>query len=76
VDELGEALGGPLAHALGGAVGRDQLGEPLLQVAQLAVEDVVLLVGDLRPRADVVEVVVPPDEVAQLKDAALGLVAG
>ena len=74
--ELGEALGGLIAQALGGAVRRDQLGELRLQVAQLAVKAVVLLVGDLGPGLDVIEMIVPADEVPQLGDAPLGLLAG
>jgi hypothetical protein len=75
VHELPPALAGLAPHALGGAVGRDQLGVPLLEVTQLAVELVVLLVPDLRLSLYVVQVVVPPDQVAQLEDAALGLFA-
>jgi hypothetical protein len=53
-----------------------------LEVPQLALELVVLFVGDLGPVVDVVEALVPADVVAQLFDArrgaraARGLVAG
>jgi len=65
-----------LAHALGGAVGGDEVGELPLQVAQLALEPVVLGVGDLRLVADVVEVLVPANLAPQLLDAAFSLFAG
>ena len=48
MDELREGLGGLLPHALGGAVGGDEVGMPRLELAQLPLERVVLLVADLR----------------------------
>jgi hypothetical protein len=73
VDDGRELRGGRAAHALGGAVGCDQLGELRLQARELAVEAVVGLVRDLGLPLDVVEVVVPADLVAQLRGALLGL---
>ena len=64
------------ADALGGAVGGDEVGELRLQVPQLALEAVVLRVGDLRPVEHVVEVLVPAQLAPQLLDAALSLIAG
>src|SRR5207249_3136541 len=54
------------ADALGGAVGGDEVGELRLQVPQLALEAVVLRVGDLRPVEHVVEVLVPAQLAPQL----------
>ena len=72
----GRELGrGPLPHALGGARGRDEIGELGLQLAQLALERVVLLVGDLGLREHVVEVLVAADLLAQPGDPRLGLLA-
>ena len=60
-DLLEEARGrGP--HGVGGRVGRGELGVLLLQLAQLADEQVVLGVGDLRRVERVVQLVVVPDE--------------
>ena len=53
-------------HALGRAVGRDEVGVLGLQGLELAQEGVVLGVGDLRPRLDVIEIVVVVDPLAQL----------
>ena len=69
----GEGLGATAARALGRAVGRDQLGMGLLQLNQLAVQPVVLGVGDLGPVQDMVEVVVPVDLLAQLVDPGGGV---
>jgi hypothetical protein len=76
VDELRPAVAGLVADALRRAVGRDQLGELLFQLAQLAVQQVVLLVADLGPGLDVIEMIVAADEVPQLQDPVLGLLAG
>jgi hypothetical protein len=73
VDELREALGGLLPHPLGGAVGRDEVGVLRLEVAQLALEPVVLVVADLRAVEGVVEPLVPADLLAELVDARRGL---
>ena len=64
-----------LAHALGGAGGRHQLGELGLELAQLALERVVLLVGDHRLREHVIQLLVSPDLLAQPGDPLRGLVA-
>ena len=69
MDELGESLGRLLAHALRRAVRGDEVGVLPLQVAQLALEPVVLLVGDLRLVEDVVQPFVAPDLLAQGLDA-------
>ena len=73
--KVGNSSEGALAHALRRAVGRDQVGELRLEIAQLALEPVVLLVRDLGRGLDVVEVLVPADLLAQLRDALLGLLA-
>ena len=72
----GERFRGPLSHPLRGAVGRDQFRELRLQVPQLALEPVVLRVGDLRLVGDVVEVLVPAHLAPQLLDAVFSLFAG
>jgi hypothetical protein len=73
MDELREALGGLLPHPLGGAVRGDQVGVLRLELAQLALEPVVLLVADLRLVKDVVQPLVAPDLLAQRLDARGGL---
>src|SRR5262249_52541772 len=60
--ELGRGL---LPHALGRAVRGDELGVPCLEVAQLALEAVVLLVPDLGRVLHVVEVLVAPELLAE-----------
>ena len=55
-----------------GLSGVTSSGNCVLQVTQLALEPVVLLVRDLGAGGDVVEMLVAPDEVAQLEDAVLG----
>jgi hypothetical protein len=75
MDELRKGLGGLLPHALGGAVGRDQVGVLRLERAQLALERVVLLVPDLGRVLLVVELLVPADLRPQEVDAGRGLVA-
>jgi hypothetical protein len=74
--EGGELLRGPLAHALRGAVGRDEVGVLGLEVPELPLQAVVVLVGDLRRVQDVVEALVPPDLLAELPDPLRGPVAG
>src|SRR6266571_1823749 len=64
-----EGAHGLAGHALGGAVGRDEVGEGRLQLAQLAHERVVLRVGDLGTRLRVIEVIVMVDLLPQLADA-------
>ncbi len=61
-----EPLGGARAHALRRRVGRSQLGLPLLELHQLAVERVVLRVRDLR----LVELVVEPQMASRARSAA------
>jgi len=73
--DAGERLGGLPADALGRAVGGHELGMLGLQLAQLALQAVVLLVGDLRLVEDVVEPLVAADLVAELLDA-LGCLGG
>ncbi len=75
VAEARELLGGALAHALGRAVGGHQVGEGRLDLAQLALERVVLLVGDLGSVEDVVEPLVAADLVAQGSQALFRLAA-
>ena len=57
----GKAGDGLSGHPLGGGVGGEEVGVALLEGDELAVEPVVLLVGDLRRILDVVEVVVLAD---------------
>jgi hypothetical protein len=71
--ELREALRGLLPHALGGAVGRDEVGVLRLEVAQLALEPVVFLVADLGAVERVVEPLVAAYLLAELVDARRGL---
>src|SRR5438093_8147005 len=68
-----EDVGRRAAHALGGAVGGDEVWKARLEVAELAHEGVVLGVGDLGPRLDVIEVVVVVNLLAQLADALRGI---
>src|SRR5881396_1068980 len=63
--ELGERRG---AHALGGRVGRAQLGMRLLERLEAAEERVVLRVGDLRVVEHVVAVVVALDLAPEVRD--------
>jgi len=70
--EARERLRGLPPYALRRAVGRDELGVLRLQVAELALETVVLLVGDLGPVEDVVEPLVAADLVAKTLDAVGG----
>jgi hypothetical protein len=72
----GERFRGLLPHPLRRAVGRDEIGELGLQLPQLALEPVVLRVGDLRLVDDVVEVLVPAQLAPQLLDAVFSLIAG
>src|SRR5690606_27342566 len=70
-------LRGRLARdALRGRVGRDQVGEALFDALQRVEQAVVLLVRDLRPVEDVVEVVVVADLAAQPFGEAAGLRPG
>src|SRR3989304_2075137 len=62
-----EQVGRGAPDALGGAVVREQVGERRLEVAKLAHEPVVLRVGDLGSRLDVVAVVVVVDPLAALR---------
>src|SRR2546422_11290334 len=64
-----EAGDGLTANALGGAVGRDQLGISGLELLQLFQELVEFPVGDFRLGIYVVSVVVMIDEAAQFLDA-------
>src|SRR5262249_14367752 len=73
VGEGRELLGRLLAHALRGAVRGDEVGVLRLEIAELALQAVVLLVGDLRRVQDVVEVLVAADLLAQLADARPGV---
>src|SRR5207247_5894685 len=59
--------------ALRGTVRGDEVGEARLQVAELAHERVVLGVGDLGSRLDVIQVVVVVDLLAQLGDPLRGV---
>src|SRR5438046_218467 len=61
--------GGGARDPLGGTVVRDQVGEARLEVTEFPYEPVVLGVGDLGARLDVVEVVVVVDVLAQLGDS-------
>jgi len=63
-----ERLGDLTCHAPGGAVRGDQLRVPGLELAELAHEGVVLRIGDLGPRLDIVQVVVAADLLAQRGD--------
>jgi hypothetical protein len=67
--DAGERFGRLPADALRGAVGRDELRMLRLQVAQLPLQAIVFLVGDLRPVEDVVQPLVAADLVAKLPDA-------
>jgi len=71
--ERGERLRRLAADALGGAVGRDELGVPALQLTQLALQGVVGLVGDLGTVQGVVEPLVAPDLGPQRLDTLAGL---
>src|SRR5207245_1473220 len=68
-----EDVGRRSAHALGGAVGGDEVRKARLELAELAHEGVVLGVGDLGPRLDVVQIVVVVNLLAQLHDALRGV---
>src|SRR5207245_11488534 len=68
-----EDVGRRSAHALGGAVGGDEVRKARLELAELAHEGVVLGVGDLGPRLDVVQIVVVVNLLAQLRDALRGV---
>jgi hypothetical protein len=68
-----EQIGRRPAHALGRAVGRDEVGEARLQLAELANERVVFGVRDLGPRLDVIQILVMVDLLAQLGDALRGV---
>jgi hypothetical protein len=63
--DLLEALGRLAADALGGRVGREQLGVRGLDALELVHQRVVLGVGDLRRVEDVVEVLVVAEFGAQ-----------
>ena len=63
-----EALDRLVADALRGAVGRDQLGMLGFELFQLLDEPVVIGIGDLRGRLDVVFPVVAADFVAKPGD--------
>ncbi|MFO0006845.1 MAG: hypothetical protein ACK559_37585, partial [bacterium] len=62
-----------IAHAVGGAVRRGELGQPLLDLEQLAVQQVVRAVVDLGGAAGVVEVAVAPELGLQLQPPVAGL---
>ena len=68
-----EDIGRRPADPLRGAVRGDEVGEARLELAELAHESVVLRVGDLGPRLDVVQIVVVVDLLAQLHDALRGV---
>src|SRR5437660_12207110 len=68
-----EDVGRRAAHALGGAVGGDEVWKARLELAELAHEGVILGVGDLGPRLDVVQIVVVVNLLAQLGDALRGV---
>src|SRR5262249_48527123 len=68
-----EQVGWRPTHALGGAVGGDEIGEARLELAELAHERVVFGIGDLGPGLDVVQVLVVVDLLAQLGDALRGV---
>jgi hypothetical protein len=63
-----EGLGHVPAHRLGRAIGGDELGVGLLELAELAQEAVVLGVRDLGAILDVIEIVVPVDGFAERLD--------
>ena len=69
----GEDLHGLARHALGGAVGRDEVRVRLLQRPELPHEAVVLGVGDLGAVLGVVEAVVVADLLPQLLDPLAGV---
>src|SRR5438132_11383173 len=68
-----EDVGRRAAHALGGAVGGDEVWKARVELAELAHEGVILGVGDLGPRLDVVQIVVVVNLLAQLGDALRGV---
>src|SRR3989442_2231439 len=68
-----EDVGRRSAHALGGAVGGDEVWKARLELAELAHEGVVLGVRDLGPRLDIIQIVVVMDLLAQLGDALRGV---
>ena len=68
-----EALGGLAAHALGGRVGREQLGMRGFEALELVHQRVVLGVGDFGRVEHVVEMLVAADLVAQLLDLRSGV---
>jgi hypothetical protein len=70
--ELAHRLG---RDALGGRIGRDELGMLLLERLQLVIERVVLVVADLGVVEDVVAVGVVVDRLAQLGGALPGVFA-
>ncbi len=61
------------AHSLGGRIGRDQIGVPLLQVHQFPVQEVELRIGDDGVFQHMITVVVKLDLLAQLGDALGGI---
>ncbi len=75
VDERRELVGRLLPHPLGRAVGGDELGVLGLEPSQLALERVVLVVGDLGPVERVVQVLVAADLLPQRGDPLLGRLA-
>jgi hypothetical protein len=68
-----EELGGRGADALGRRLRRDQLGELVLERAELTDQLVVLGIRDLGVVQDVIAVQVVVDELAELLDPELGL---
>ena len=68
----GKAIEGLPSDPLGRAVGGDEIGMELLEIAELVDEPVVLEIGDLRCRLDVVTPVVVADQRAESRDALRG----
>jgi hypothetical protein len=76
VGEGGELVRRGLPHPLGGAVGGHEVREAPFQVPELALQRVVLPIGDLGAAEDVVEVLVPADLFPKLSNPLLGGRAG
>jgi len=76
VTDLLEAFGGFAAYALGGGIGRDQLGVRGFDALELVHEGVVLGVGDLGSVEDVIKMLVMAEFGAEFFGAFGGIVVG